>query len=99
MCQSLLGIAGKFFAPCHLGEYCSEGTIEGSRLRQPAVEQDVGDAGLLLDAVGKSRIFRLDIPDIDNQIGVKRHDLRCRRRIAATRDAAGDGQGGVACGE
>jgi len=73
---------------------------EGRRHRRdPPVEQDVGNAGLALRALGELLVFRRDRPEIDDEIGFEPRQ-RLRRHLArAAGEGAELGQPGIGCGD
>jgi hypothetical protein len=50
---------------------------------EPPVEEQIGNPSLLLQLVGQSDVFGLDIADIDNDIGMQLGDGLGRGRLAA----------------
>ena len=65
----------------------AERAVADGNAGEAAVEQRIGNAGLLLHAVGERDVGRVDAADIENQIGLEReHDLEIGG-VAAPGDA------------
>src|SRR5262245_14832409 len=83
----VFGVARKRLTLLATADQVTERAIGERNAVEAAVEQRVGDAGLLLHAVGERDIGRIDAADVENEIGLEReYDLEIGG-VAAPGDA------------
>ena len=73
--DGLVCIPGKLFRPILHTQQLAEQPVDFRRLAERAVEEHIGDLGLLLHIVGERYIGGTDAADIDDQIRLELEDI------------------------
>ena len=86
--EGLVGIACELLRAILHAQQLAEQPVHLRRLAQSAVEEDVGDLGLILHIVGEGDVRWADAADVDDQVGLEFQHVLQIGRASAPREPA-----------
>ena len=86
--QGLLGIACELLRAILHAQQLAEQPVHLRRLVQGAIEENVGDLGLILHSVGEGDVRWADAADVDDQVGLELQHVLQIGHASAPREAA-----------